>query len=114
MDREDSDPESISEFSQEDENIPLNGDGDGDSETNDGAPSKKKKNNKKDIGAKQSKSLFCAKLMVYFVLIVACLTASTLTYVFTSDQETDDFEKDVSVSEALSRLFSCVLCDESR
>ena len=47
------------------------------------------------IGDKETRGVFRAKMMVYLVLIISCAAASTLTFLFVSDQETDDFENDV-------------------
>mmetsp|Transcript_93 Transcript_93/g.261 ORF Transcript_93/g.261 Transcript_93/m.261 type:complete len:1214 (-) Transcript_93:30-3671(-) len=85
---------SVSEFSQEDEDNTSSHDDGSDAEHH---QKKKKKKKGDEIGTKESKSVFRAKLMVYLVLVVSCVTASVLTYFFTSDQETDDFEKDFKV-----------------
>eukprot|EP00522_Entomoneis_paludosa_P013724 CAMPEP_0172441438 /NCGR_PEP_ID=MMETSP1065-20121228/1982_1 /TAXON_ID=265537 /ORGANISM="Amphiprora paludosa, Strain CCMP125" /LENGTH=1154 /DNA_ID=CAMNT_0013190803 /DNA_START=176 /DNA_END=3640 /DNA_ORIENTATION=+ len=98
MDQDDSDLVSVSEFSQE-EDISQK-----DSDTDEGGK-KKKKIKAEEIGSKESKSVFRAKMMVYLVLIVSCVTAATLTYFFTSDQEEDDFENDFKTfAEEISRV----------
>jgi len=91
---------SVSEFSQEDDH--SNRDSDTDDNPN---PKHKKKSKSDEIGSKESKSVFRAKMMVYLVLIVSCVTASTLTYFFTSDQEKSDFESNFKTyADEISRL----------
>ena len=96
MDQEDSDLVSVSEFSQEDdqssnhdENIDLG----------------KKKKKSEYIGQKETQGVFRAKMMVYLVLIISCAAASTLTFLFTSDQENKDFDNDVGASRESFVLF---------
>lgn len=83
MDQDDSDLVSVSEFSQEEDQSSSRNDEDID------LTSKIKK--AEYIGQKESQGVFRAKMMVYLVLIIACAAASTLTYLFTSDQENETF-----------------------
>jgi len=99
MNGQDDDSEllSVSEFSQEDELSSSHGDRDSSFEHEENNKKKKKKSKEHEIGSKETKSVFRAKLMVYLVLIVSCVTASTLAYFFTRDQEEDDYRNDFKV-----------------
>eukprot|EP00523_Entomoneis_sp_CCMP467_P001058 CAMPEP_0168743416 /NCGR_PEP_ID=MMETSP0724-20121128/13565_1 /TAXON_ID=265536 /ORGANISM="Amphiprora sp., Strain CCMP467" /LENGTH=1154 /DNA_ID=CAMNT_0008791045 /DNA_START=91 /DNA_END=3556 /DNA_ORIENTATION=+ len=102
MNDDDSDFDDISEFSQEEEPSGRDSDTDDSGHPNN---KKKKKSKSEEIGTKESKSVFRAKMMVYLVLIISCVTASTLTYFFTSDQEEDDFEDDFKTfADEISRV----------
>ena len=87
MDQEDSDLVSVSEFSQEEDQSSSHNDSNIDLD--------KKKKKSDYIGHKESQGVFRAKMMVYLVLIMSCATASALTYLFTSEEETKTFKHDV-------------------
>ncbi|KAL7580174.1 hypothetical protein ACA910_012925 [Epithemia clementina (nom. ined.)] len=96
MEQEDSDLVSVSEFSQEED--PSSSHNDNNIEIS------KKKKKSEYIGQKESQGVFRAKMMVYLVLIVSCAAASTLTFLFTSDQEDSNFEGDfASFAEEIQR-----------
>ena len=89
MDQDDSDNVSVSDdFSQEDDH----------NTNNDGSNIDLGQQEKSDyIGQKETRGVFRAKMMVYLVLILSCVAASTVTFIFIANQDSNHFENDVSV-----------------
>ena len=67
------------------------------------------KSSKKDLQPHRSKTILASKLVVLAVLISSAAIAGFFTYQFSSQQETEDFEKQVRQKSLLLRITSIAI-----